>query len=576
MISGLVLLVPFASQAAAVVPCEFIPEDPFCQEECDLDPSLPWCEPERDPIVLVPALAASFNPTITLADVPSGQWIFAPSAQLYYQGLIDRLEQQGYMENQNLFIAHYDWRNPVANATSNYLKPAIEKAKQETGASKVDIVAHSMGGLVARAYIQSDGYEDDVDQLIMLGTPNLGAADAYVAWEGGIIPERWGVKERFYLSSVEYALRVKRGAPLLRPLSFRAFFPSLKDMLPTESFVVRNSAPLSTSDMAEQNLFLDLLKDTQALLDQHGINIATIAGTEIATLNQIPVMGERSLLDIIRSRWRDGQPVQNPPEADSTQGDQTVLLSSANFGVNTVAIPNAEHDNLPEDGQEEVLLALGLDASGEHIRYEKHESFLGVTILSPVTATMTDPNGNEFVCDATREEGGFSCVVDETDPNGPKLLVIADPAEGQYNITLTGTGDGEYHAITCFADTDENACTTREGQTALGQVDTYAVEITPDSYEAPVGDIVRAICGLADAARGQMHGQSVSLCNHAEKWEQEYDKRGSDAKQTQRWKEKLEKDFERFSVQLTRKIEQGTIEDTQAGQLLDLYDRVPL
>ena len=268
--------------------------------------------------------------------------------------------------------------------------------------------------------------------------------------------------------------------------------------------------------------------------------------------------------------------MQNPPEADSTQGDQTVLLASAALGINTVTIPNAEHDNLPEDGKEEVLFALGLDGSGEHVPYDKHESFLGFTILSPIIPTITDPSGNEFVCDATHEESGFACVVDETNPNGPKLLVIADPAEGQYSVTLTGTGDGEYHAITCFADTDENACTTREGQTSLGQVDTYAVEITPDSYEAPVGDIVQTICAMPALAKRQLHGQAVSLCRHAEKWEKEYNKRGSDAKQTMHWKEMVEEAFARFSDRLDEQIEQGSLEGTAALELLALRDNVPL
>ena len=46
--------------------------------------------------------------------------------------------------------------------------------KTETGAKKVDIVAHSMGGLVARYYIQKSG-TGDVGKLIMIGTPNHGS-----------------------------------------------------------------------------------------------------------------------------------------------------------------------------------------------------------------------------------------------------------------------------------------------------------------------------------------------------------------------------------------------------------------
>ncbi|HDO23621.1 MAG TPA: lecithin--cholesterol acyltransferase, partial [bacterium] len=56
---------------------------------------------------------------------------------------------------------------------------------------KVDIIAHSMGGLVARSYIQDANYRNDVGKLIMLGAPNYGSSDVYTLWEGGHVPENW-------------------------------------------------------------------------------------------------------------------------------------------------------------------------------------------------------------------------------------------------------------------------------------------------------------------------------------------------------------------------------------------------
>jgi len=54
------------------------------------------------------------------------------------------------------------------------LENKIKAIKGDTGAKKVDIVAHSMGGLVARWYIQKLNGKD-VGKLIMIGTPNHGA-----------------------------------------------------------------------------------------------------------------------------------------------------------------------------------------------------------------------------------------------------------------------------------------------------------------------------------------------------------------------------------------------------------------
>ena len=62
------------------------------------------------------------------------------------------------------------------------LAEAVKQLCRFTGAKKVDIVAHSAGGLAARAYLQGAlpgvEYRDDVDRLITIGTPHLGAAVA--------------------------------------------------------------------------------------------------------------------------------------------------------------------------------------------------------------------------------------------------------------------------------------------------------------------------------------------------------------------------------------------------------------
>ncbi len=54
------------------------------------------------------------------------------------------------------------------------LKAVIERAKRETGAAQVDIIAFSMGGLNTRAYLESTLYGGDVDQAFILGTPQAG------------------------------------------------------------------------------------------------------------------------------------------------------------------------------------------------------------------------------------------------------------------------------------------------------------------------------------------------------------------------------------------------------------------
>jgi pimeloyl-ACP methyl ester carboxylesterase len=55
------------------------------------------------------------------------------------------------------------------------LAALIDRIRRDSGAPEVDIVAHSMGGLVARACIRTLGARGGVGRLVTLGTPHQGS-----------------------------------------------------------------------------------------------------------------------------------------------------------------------------------------------------------------------------------------------------------------------------------------------------------------------------------------------------------------------------------------------------------------
>ena len=74
---------------------------------------------------------------------------------------------------------------PYRHTVSLGVRQSTQLIVNFKGFSKVDIIAHSMGGLVTRAYIQSNKYQNDIRNFVMVGTPNKGAAVAYLLWAGG-------------------------------------------------------------------------------------------------------------------------------------------------------------------------------------------------------------------------------------------------------------------------------------------------------------------------------------------------------------------------------------------------------
>jgi pimeloyl-ACP methyl ester carboxylesterase/Mg-chelatase subunit ChlD len=97
-----------------------------------------------------------------------------------------------------VYISNYTVELTTANDIRFFaarLADEIDRIKTIEQTERVDIVAHSMGGLVARAYIENDDFAEfepdfpdygtsfghDVRKLVMLGTPNHGAMESWLA-----------------------------------------------------------------------------------------------------------------------------------------------------------------------------------------------------------------------------------------------------------------------------------------------------------------------------------------------------------------------------------------------------------
>ncbi|HRA55127.1 MAG TPA: hypothetical protein PLQ83_15810, partial [Thermoflexales bacterium] len=168
-----------------------------------------------------------------------------------YDDVVQTLTNFGYQKDRDLFVVKYDWRLPpaapdgaadgyLADLTAegivdtvyatgvDYLGDALKKAANawkyfhpgEPDLDAVDVIAHDAGGLIARAYIQSDAYAGPIPSaplsdgspgpaslpgirnLILAGVPNMGDVRS---WSGVIDNWRDNAVMRFLLSRLVYA-----------------------------------------------------------------------------------------------------------------------------------------------------------------------------------------------------------------------------------------------------------------------------------------------------------------------------------------------------------------------------------
>lgn len=85
----------------------------------------------------------------------------------------------GYSDAE-LFSFGYDTHRSVNEVLSGRLAAYVEDVKRRTGASRVDLVAHSFGSLVTRWYVKFDGAgQSSVAHWVSLAGPNHGTTTAW-------------------------------------------------------------------------------------------------------------------------------------------------------------------------------------------------------------------------------------------------------------------------------------------------------------------------------------------------------------------------------------------------------------
>ncbi len=298
------------------------------------------------PLVVVPGFAGSFaTPAAT------GAWftqIGLPPADLQvgplkneFGDLLTTLQNAGYDVGQSLFLAPWDWRVPVAPSDSaldgllsnvtaasitgnsygygvNYLGHALVTASTTwaglvgSAPADVDMVTHSTGGLIARAYIQSAAYGAAADlprvnNLIDVAVPNQGVTEVW-----NLLQNNWGLNTGNRLLSnivnlgyqrvlagetiatpsgpISLASITTAGAP--DPQKFIALYVgSLRDLLPTFDFVIDGNGNLTTINnnaAVRNNLLLDL---------NDGQGVPSVTATDISSFVHGHTLHPQNTLD---------------------------------------------------------------------------------------------------------------------------------------------------------------------------------------------------------------------------------------------------------------------------------------
>lgn len=420
-------------------------------------------------LVFLPGLGASWNhqTILTGEDRPPTEWFMTPGVHIY-DGLIQTFKNAGYQTegpNKNLFIFNYNWTKPVdqiAEDLKNYLIDTVNPVP----AAQIDLVGHSLGGLVGRTFQQQYSHPQ-VNKIINVGSPQHGVAQVYYLWEGGEVSRLLPGWQRF---GAELLLHVRTPGSSTTKDTIQQTLPVMRDLLPTFNYLKLNGTEKPVTEMVEQNHWLNELNTAPPthLTTRLNTFAGLIPDSSLRWLN----VQNRTWLDKILNLYPDGRPISQ----ELATGDRTVLEMSAHLnGETQTNLPDLNHSDLVSQpsGIQKIMEVLNLTPSeishlSENFNFDQALIF---QIASPAIISAKDGFGNPV---------GFT---------DGKLLVIPNASEGNYQLEILGTGSGLYSLCLGQITPVKDYWTIYAGSTGLGQPLVLPLYFQPDSpLENPIID----------------------------------------------------------------------------------------
>jgi len=381
---------------------------------------IPTFIPEKTPIIIIPGFMASWNREAILhnKEVSFNDWKLQGFVK-EYEGLINTLKNIGYQQNVNFFLFPYDWRQSIEKTSNDFNSYLQEKIWNNEPDKKINIIGHSLGGLVARIFTQKN--KDRINQIISVGSPHKGVVQVYKPLEAGEIDR----ENTFLWLAEKIILTLNKSTIENDRVTIANKFPVAKDLLPTFNFLKN----IQGNEIPIENLTVK-----NNLLNSYNTNFSEIFALFTAIYGEKDkntlagyIVEPQSSLDQLLGNYSDGKPT----ESYSDLGDYLILSKSANQDIDSEKF-YFDHGEIitKKDAIKEILNLLNINFNDDQIiegQTTKISSSLIFMIKSP--ATMTVKFNDQIY---TEDEG---------------IIFIPNAQSGNYSLNIQGTDQGKYEVV---------------------------------------------------------------------------------------------------------------------------------
>jgi len=424
-------------------------------------------EEEKPITILIPGFFASWNKEAIIYNQPVAldQWKLNPFVK-EYEGIINTFKNLGLVENIDFYVFSYDWRKNLDSITSDLNTFIQEKIISSYPNQTINILGHSLGGLVARIWQQK--YSPSfIKKIITVGSPHQGVTQTYKVVEAGEIEKQ----DNYLWLAQKIILQLHKDSIKTDKQVISEKFPALKDLLPIYSFLKNeNGEEIQINNMKIINSYLlSYLPIPSSTIDI----LFTIIGKSENTLYGYKIK-ERTIIDQLLDLYPDGRPTKNSYQI----GDGLILSTSAKIG-NSYKEFNLNHGEIiyKKEPISSILDVLSLSyqtdqiIEGQGTQISPSIIFL---VMSPVFITVQN-NLQSY-----SEKDG--------------LLIIDNAPSGKYTITAVGKDYGKYSIIIGKLGTKNDSWTRIDGEITQdppsSQSDIYEIDFDQENVEPTPSSIL--------------------------------------------------------------------------------------
>jgi triacylglycerol lipase len=173
-----------------------------------------------------------------------------------YDNMKQWLISQGWPSSYLYAIQYTDTTG--SNVDNAYeLQSFVKQVLRQTKAAKVDIVAHSMGGLSARYYVKYLEGAQKVDDVITLGSPHHGTNSSYFGlWTEGA---REMVPGSAFLNDLNRADETPNGSDATSIIQYTSIYSSADTVInPYSSSIINGADNVQISGVSHSGLLTDI------------------------------------------------------------------------------------------------------------------------------------------------------------------------------------------------------------------------------------------------------------------------------------------------------------------------------